>query len=249
MTTYGQFALLYDELMKEAPYDAWYHVTVQATEGKKVHSVLDLGCGTGEITLRLATQFPRIYGVDLSNDMLTIARKKAELKRANITWVQQDIRFLEGFKNIDLVVSYCDVINYIVEQDELKKVFQHVYDSLTPGGTFIFDIHSMDYVKNKLWNNTFAYSGETLAYIWDCFPGNEAGEMFHEMTFFYQNEAKNDTYLRFDETHHQRTFPIETYIHLLKEIGFQKIKTFADFSYEIEISQDKGERIFFVLEK
>lgn len=248
MIAYKNFALLYDKLMQDAPYDDWLQFTKDIVQNQEVTKLVDLGCGTGELTLRLAQDNLDIYGVDLSADMLAIAEQKALHQRVDVTWIKQDIRTLQGFTNVDLVISYCDVINYIVEKSDVKKVFANVYDSLSRDGLFIFDVHSMHHVRENLTNETFAFTDDSLAYIWDCFPGEIAGEMYHEMTFFYEDEATG-SYKRIDESHHQRTYKVNTYVDLLREVQFQNINVYADFSIENEFCEQKSERIFIVAKK
>lgn len=249
MSHYKDFAILYDDLMAEAPYEDWVRFTKHFIENKKVHSFLDLGCGTGEITLQLAKNIPVVYGVDLSAHMLAIARKKAEINKQNITWIQQDIRYLEGFSNVDLCVSYCDVMNYIVHESDLQRTFELVYASLADDGLFIFDVHSLYHVENNLIKETFAHATDSMAYIWDCFPGDHPGEMYHEMTFFYENKKDGNTYARIDEVHHQRTFSVETYLKLLEGAGFNQLHVFSDFSTKTTYTSEKAERIFFIAYK
>ncbi|HZW67669.1 MAG TPA: class I SAM-dependent methyltransferase [Pseudogracilibacillus sp.] len=249
MTSYENFALVYDRLMKNAPYDEWLQFTNHFIKNKQINSVVDLGCGTGEITLRLAEQNRQLFGVDLSADMLSIAEQKAIDLAKQVNWIKQDIRELEGFTNIDLCVSYCDVINYITAEEDLDRVFHHVYESLSDQGIFIFDVHSMEHVNKNLTNQTFTYTAEDVAYIWDCEPGECDGEMYHEMTFFYKNSTKSNTYTRIEESHYQRTFPVETYVDLLTQANFSHIELYGDFSIENEFSEQDSERIFIIARK
>lgn len=246
---YNNFALLYDDLMKDAPYDQWTQFTLKILRNRQVNQVVDLGCGTGEITLRLAEQEYSLFGVDVSPDMLAIAEQKALQNNKEITWIKQDIRTLEGFSNIDVFISYCDVINYIVEKSDVKRVFTNVYDSLSSGGLFIFDVHSLNHVEQNLTNNTFTYVDESLAYIWYCVSGDEKGEMYHDMTFFYKENENDPQYNRIDELHHQRTYSVDTYINLLKDVQFKNIKVYSDFLLEKQFSERQSERIFIVAEK
>lgn len=249
MSIYTNFALLYDELMSNAPYDEWIRFTNHLIGKKNVNKIVDLGCGTGEITIRLAKQYQEVYGVDRSTAMLTIAQQKAfEKNVSHIIWIEQDIRKLSGFANIDLFISYCDVINYIVDVKDLQKLFQNIYHRLAEGGLFLFDVHSLEYVKHSLVDHTFTYKDEHVAYIWDCIAGEEEGEMYHDMTFFYRNDYTS-TYERFDELHHQRTYDIATYEYLLKRANFKKIEFYSDFSIENSFSETNSERIFIVAEK
>ncbi len=146
---------------------------------------MDLGCGTGEIAIRLSDLGYDVTGVDYSTEMLTAAAQKALNRNKKISWIKQDIRELEGFNEIDLMVSYCDVINYITEKEDLLDVFKHVHASLSEQGMFIFDIHSIYYAEDKLINHTFADVTEDIAYIWECEQGEKRGEMYHYLTFFF----------------------------------------------------------------
>lgn len=246
MTVYGNFALLYDELMKDAPYDKWVKLTKKIIEGRDISSIVDLGCGTGEITIRLAEQGRQLYGVDLSAEMLAIAEQKKVPNGADITWIKQDIRSLQGFSDIDLCISYCDVMNYIVSKSDVEKVFNNVYESLSEDGLFIFDVHSMNHAKQNMTNETFTYTDDDLAYIWYCSPGESVGELYHDMTFFYKENSESSHFHRIEESHHQRTYPVEMYVELLKSVQFRDICVFGDFLMKNEFCEKNSERIFII---
>ncbi|GEN31039.1 ubiquinone/menaquinone biosynthesis C-methylase UbiE [Cerasibacillus quisquiliarum] len=245
---YQNLAYFYDSFMSDAPYDLWVDFTKQITKKVgKVNKIIDLGCGTGEISLRLAREGYQLIGVDLSHDMLAVAQQKASQAQLQIHWVHQDIRALEGFNDIDMIVSYCDVINYLTTAEDVRLVFKHVHKSLRKGGLFIFDIHSLYHVNNNLINHTFAYVDDKMSYIWHCSPGEEKGEMYHDLTFFIQDEDKQ--YTRYDEMHHQRTLSIEHYQQLLKQTGFKIKNIYSDFSIENKFSEVEAKRIFIIAEK
>ncbi len=248
MTNYIQFAQVYDAFMQNAPYDEWVSFTeeVCAARSYKPTTIIDLGCGTGELSLRLAQQGYQVTGIDVSANMLTVADQKAKKQSLPITWVQQDLRTMEGFSEMDLAISYCDVINYITEQDELKQVMKGVFDSLREGGLFIFDVHAVEYAENYLMDHTFADLDDELAYIWHCFSGETKGDLFHELTFFV-NQGYG--YERFDEDHHQRTYESSIYVDLLKETGFSNIEIFYDFQLKNEKQEQINERMFIVAKK
>src|SRR5690625_4574658 len=146
---YGQFAYVYDELMKHAPYDRWTTFTTNVLKkyGVSPNTIVDLGCGTGELAIRLALKGYEMIGVDQSNDMLTAASSKAYDENLHIQWIKQDIRELSGFESTDVFISFCDVLNYVTELKDLQTIFEHVYESLTDGGLFVFDFHSIYYAK------------------------------------------------------------------------------------------------------
>lgn len=246
---YRHMAYYYDQLMKDAPYDKWINFTTSVFENyqQPIKLVADLGCGTGEITTRLAKQNYHMYGVDYSSDMLTCADQKAQHKQVQVEWLKQDLRALTGLEGLDAVISYCDVINYITSEADLNNVFQRIYHSLSPEGIFIFDVHSLNYVNNFLTNNTFAHVTDDFSYIWFCVEGEANGEIYHELTFYAQ--ADQDKFIRFDESHHQRTYPPLFYKQLLSHIGFESIHVHTDFSLNEQHLNEDADRIFFVAEK
>ncbi|WP_029329095.1 class I SAM-dependent DNA methyltransferase [Lentibacillus jeotgali] len=242
---YHQMAHYYDLLMEDAPYDKWIAFTEQIIQqsGKSVESIIDLGCGTGQITTRLARAGYRMIGVDNSSDMLSIADQRASAENMTVQWLQQDLRTLTGIENQDMAVSYCDVLNYITEVDELYTVFENIAGILKPGGLFIFDIHSLHHVENNLVNQTFAEVSDDVSCIWFCLEGDNRGEMYHDLTFFVENEH-DGRYARFEEWHHQQTFQVDFYKRLLNETGFEIQRLYGDFSLEESDVDDQAERIF-----
>lgn len=244
---YQLMAKVYDQFMGEAPYDNWVSFTEEVIKRFNLTNptIADLGCGTGEITVKLANTYA-VTGVDYSSDMLTIAEQKAVEHEVKVHWINQDLRELNGLTNIDLAISYCDVINYITTVDEISDVFRNVGQALKDEGLFLFDVHSLRHVEENLIGNTFTDVTENSAYIWDCFAGENQGEMFHELTFFVSN---GEGYSRFDETHHQQTFSIEVYNEILKNTGFEILSICADFSLENDFSEEDAERIFIIARK
>lgn len=247
--TYKNFALIYDELMDHAPYDKWATLTIEMIKkfNQDVQTVVDLGCGTGEVAIRLAQKGYDVYGVDISSDMLAIAMDKSLQKKIDIQWIKQDILQFSSFSEIDMVISYCDVFNYITSERDLLISFENVYNCLSDGGLFLFDIHSNDYALNELRNNTFTSRDDDVSYIWECESGSHEGELIHYLTFFVRN---NDGYYdRYDEIHHQTVYSIDVYEKLLKEANFTVLHIFSDFSFNKENEFENAERIFILAKK
>ncbi|MCG5103108.1 class I SAM-dependent DNA methyltransferase [Oceanobacillus alkalisoli] len=241
---YGRMAEIYDHLMNHAPYDKWVDFTEEIIRSSDidVKRIADLGCGTGEITTRLATKGYEMVGVDYSAEMLSYAEHKSSTNMITIDWLHQDIRELSGLTGYDLAISYCDVINYITEPADISQTFQHVFDMLKRGGLFLFDVHHLPFIMDFYVNETFAEVTDEVSYIWFCIPGEEVGEMYHDLTFYYLQDGK---YERFDEEHHQRTFSIKFYKEILQRIGFENVKVYADFEVNDENIDDDTARIFF----
>ena len=127
MEAYSSFAQVYDLFMDNVPYEEWSRYLIsllkeyQVTDG----TVVELGCGTGKMTRLLADAGYDMVGVDNSAEMLEIAgERQEEEERNDILYLLQDMRELELFGNIRAVVSVCDSMNYIMEPEDLKKVFE-----------------------------------------------------------------------------------------------------------------------------
>lgn len=247
--SYQQFAYIYDELMEDAPYDEWVKITRYFMEKyiPQPSHIVDLGCGTGEIAVRLAKQGYKVTGVDLSEEMLALAQHKSN-NVDGIQWICQDIRKLEGFRDIPLILSYCDVLNYILEEQELEETFQKVFQSLENNGLFIFDVHSPYYIQQVVSNQTFTQVGDEVSYVWICEEGSVPLEVTHDLTFFVQTNQEKSLYERYDEEHTQKTYPLSTYEALLKKVGFQILDIFGDFNVE-QIPREEDHRLFFVCQK
>ncbi|WP_077330210.1 class I SAM-dependent DNA methyltransferase [Virgibacillus siamensis] len=243
--SYQKLANLYDKLMDDAPYNQWIEFTgeIFSRTGSDVQTIADLGCGTGQIASLLAHEGYDVIGVDNSADMLSVAQQRAQQENLAIQWIQQDLRQLQGLQNLDAAVSYCDVINYITDEDEVRTVFERVAKSLKPGGLFLFDIHSVNHVEQFYVNQTFADVQDDVSYIWFCTPGENQGEMYHDLTFFVSDGEKYD---RFEELHHQQTYYVEFYKKLLHESGFKLCGLHADFSVTADFDEENAERIFII---
>lgn len=246
--TYENFAALYDELMRDVPYDQWVNFVKKQKEalGLSGKKFLDLACGTGELSLRLAREGFDVTGVDLSTEMLTIAQEKAERSGQRLFLVQQDMTEIEGIGEFDMVGIFCDSLNYLQSEAAVKKTFERVYYHLIPGGIFIFDVHSLYKMSELFINQTYAFNGVEISYIWQCFEGEHPYSVEHELTFFKLN-PNTAQYQRYDELHFQRTFPIDYYVQWLRNAGFDILSVTADFTnHEPE---KESERIFFTAQK
>ena len=246
--TYGEFAYLYDYLMGDAPYERWNQFVKKkvARYGRKeTRRLLDIGCGTGELSVNLARNGFQVTGVDLSEDMLAVAQAKAEEKGVNVEFFQQNMTELEGFEPFDCAVIFCDSLNYLQSEDEVKQTFRRIYEHLNEGGLLLFDVHSVYKMEYIFLNKTFASNEEEISYIWNCFPGKYPYSVEHELTFFVRDAS--GMYQRFDELHVQRTYKTSQYADWLASSGFEIMEITADFTDHLPT--DTSERIFFVAKK
>lgn len=246
--TYARFAYLYDDLMKDVPYQDWVHfLDVQKTRyGVSGKKILDLACGTGELSVRLAAEGYEVTGVDLSLDMLAVAQEKAAEKGLQLFLIEQDMAQLEGLEQYDVVGIFCDSLNYLQTEEEVLSTFAGVWSHTKKGGLLLFDVHSLFKMNELFTDQTYAYNGDKISYIWQCFAGSHPYSVEHELTFF-ELEPANGLYRRYDELHFQRTFPIAQYEEWLRMSGFEILAVTADF--QDQEPSETSERIFFTARK
>lgn len=151
---YQGFASVYDELMSHAPYDQWtkWIETSLPEKGR----ILDLACGTGEISIRLAEKGFEVTGIDLSEEMLSYAQQKVSSNQP-ILFLQQDMREITGFDGqFDAVAICCDSLNYLKTKNDVIETFKSVFRVLKPEGILLFDVHSSYKIAEVFPDSTFA---------------------------------------------------------------------------------------------
>lgn len=243
---YMGFAYVYDRLMEDVDYEEWSNYVQEMMQNniENPKKILELACGTGNITIPLAKKGYDIIGLDISEDMLTVAKGKSIEKGLDILFIQQDMVFLEVEAKYDCILSMCDGINYIVDIEDLAQVFDGVYRALQDDGAFIFDISSHYKLKNILGTNTFGENLEDLCYLWENYFDEDTKTLEMDLTFFIK-EGKH--YKKEEEYHIQRAYEVDELITILKQSKFKDIKAYDAFSYNMP--NEKSERIFIIAKK
>ena len=169
MEAYTSFAYVYDTFMDNVPYGEWArHIREKLCEhGVTDGIVLDLGCGTGTMTERLAGYGYDMIGVDNSEEMLELAMEKKTESGYDILYLLQDMRGFELYGTVRAVVSVCDSVNYITEPDELEEVFRLVNNYLDPKGIFLFDFNTVYKYRDVIGDSTIAEDRGVCSFIWD----------------------------------------------------------------------------------
>ncbi|QCT75885.1 class I SAM-dependent methyltransferase [Macrococcoides canis] len=229
---------MYDRFMYDQPYDTWAQIVQQYIPVSG--SILDVATGTGKL-LQLVTAGEKV-GVDLSEDMLAVAEHNVE----HAQFLVQDMTELNLARTFDTITCLCDSLNYLQDEDAVAHTFQNVYTHLKHEGTFIFDVHSVQKFERYFNNTTYSDDLSDIVYIWHAIEGETPLSVYHDMTFFVSDGTRYD---RFDESHEQRTFPIDFYKEQLKAAGFEVEKVFFDFDEAQVTETDEVERVFFIAKK
>ncbi|HAP15083.1 MAG TPA: SAM-dependent methyltransferase [Lactococcus sp.] len=240
--SYEEFARVYDSVMDEELYDLWFDFS-QRHFPAKTQNIMELACGTGILSIRFSQAGYEVTGVDLSEEMLTIADKRARQLGEHIIFVTGDMRELSGEAKFDVVTCYSDSLCYMTNISEVQRVFDGVYESLNEEGVFIFDVHSTYQVGSVFPGYSYHENDEDFAFLWDSFEGDYPHSVVHELTFFVKDSEGR--FVRKDEVHQERTYPIKEYLKGLQQ--FSKVEVYADF--QDEKPDEESLRWFFVCKK
>ena len=243
---YQSLAPLYDSLMKNVDYRKWVHLIEELfqTHGKKPKTIVDLACGTGGVTNLLAAGGYQVTGVDISEDMLYVAREKARRSGLQVSYVCQDMSKLTLHRPVDAVLCMCDGFNYILTEEKLKQTLERVHRYLNPGGILVFDISSYYKLSSVLGNRVMADTNEDVSLIWLNHFDKEAQLLEMNLTFF---EKQDELYRRTEETHIQRAWHMDIMMEILNSCGFFAVVTYAPNG--LAAPTKRSHRIYFSAEK
>lgn len=250
MEAYTDFASVYDELMDNTPYEQWCDniVKVLGEYGINDGLVLDLGCGTGSLTQLLAAKGYDMIGVDYSEEMLNIACQKREKSGYDILYLNQDMREFELYGTVHAIVSICDSINYLLEDEDVVTCFKLVNNYLDPKGIFFFDFNTNYKYETIIGDRVIAETRDDCSFIWENFYDPEEMMNEYDLTVFVrENEEKPDTFRRFQETHFQRGYTLEEMRGFIEEAGLVFLKAYdADTLEEVT---PQSQRIYCVAQE
>ena len=234
--SYENFAYYYDSLMDPQFYNDYEEFI---NEHCDFHEVLELGCGTGEMAIRLSQKNKKVFATDISDDMLNVTKQKAMYKNVDLLLQKVDMRDFSTSYPVDLILCLCDSLNYLLEPQDILDTFINVYHSLKHDGTFIFDIDSL-YKMNNILNN-YQENEEDDDFLFQWHIEHIDNGFIHHYVYIH-DKIENEIV---EEHHYQKTFAIEQYLEWLKEAGFIHIDYYSDFNEY----KEECERIIFVCRK
>lgn len=230
---YDTLANYYDELVKDdeatKAWVSWIEAFV------KTGSLLDLACGSAEITIALAKDGFKVSGLDLSEQMIDHA--KAKEGAASLDLRVGNMLDLSKLGQFDSISCLCDSFNYLLDKADVETFFKEVHDHLTVGGHFFMDMHSMDRLIEfeEPFNETGHF--DDCDYQWEI--NSEDDYIYQEFAFYPEN---GNMIL---ERHIQRVYDPAWIKELLSKY-FDVISVRTDFELE---GVQEGEKIFYVCQK
>ncbi len=244
---YNNFSYVYDYFMDNIPYDEWVENILEIFHNNHFtpRSILDLGCGTGELTSKLQTLGFNMSGIDLSKDMINVAKQKSIDNKQDIQYTVQNMVDFTLNNNVDAMISTCDSYNYILDDNDLLKSFKRVYKYLNDNGMFIFDMNTEHYFKETLGECMYSDVALDSAYIVENKYSQIEKINTYELNLFVEN--KNGSYDRNIEIHKEKARSIDEVCNLLNRSNFQCLHILD--TETLDCATSTSDRIYFVCVK
>lgn len=228
---YNEFAYFYDELNSAADYDALYTYVKKSLDKYGIHDgiVVDLGCGTGDLTLMLTQAGYDMIGVDQSEQMLAVLREKAdELELSGqLLLLQQDILHLDLYGTIRAAISTFDTYNHIGPKKYFEQAIEKAAFFMEKDGVFLFDLNTPYKHKEILSNNVFELDGPDATCRWE----NRYDEKEEKVTISIQIDYL-DTGEQFFESFEEYSYPLEYVQQVLNRYGFRMVEVCDGETFE-----------------
>lgn len=228
---YGSVAEFYDALNADFDYQAYAsYIVGQIRANEKINSslVLDLACGTGKMTFLLREHGYNMTGVDISEEMLGVARDICYDKGIDdVLLLCQGMQNFELYGTVDACVCCLDSLNYLTKIDDLKKCLALVHNYLIPDGVFVFDINTPYRFENVYAQNAYILECEDALLAWQNDYNKKSKLCRFYLSLFEENE--NGSYTRYDEVQTERCYSKKQILDALSEAGFEIISIHGDF--------------------
>ncbi|MBQ9744240.1 MAG: class I SAM-dependent methyltransferase [Clostridia bacterium] len=247
MEQYSFLAGVYDSLNSDFDYEGYAdYIDSEIRKYEKIRSslVLDLACGTGKITFALRDRGYDMTGVDLSEDMLSVARDICyENDITDILWLCQSMQSFELYGTVDACVCCLDSLNYLTSYEDIKKCFSLVHNYLIPDGVFIFDMNTPYKFENTYGNNAYVLEDESSLVAWQNEYNKKTGICKFYLNIFVENQ--DGTYTRYDEVQREKCYSLQRIKRALSDCGFEIIRICGDTNGK-ELT-DSDERCYFTV--
>jgi SAM-dependent methyltransferase len=198
----------------------------------EVHTVLEIACGTANLTIPLAREGFRMFGLDFSPEMLELARRKTAESQLDIDYLCQDMTLPYPLASLDAVVCFYGGLNFLNTPQLLSQALAAVGKALKPGGLFLFEQYGPALMRSS-------FAGMKAAdfdnfYVVLKSKTDEAGQIEHNVTFFLCQP--DGSYRREDEQHNLRIHPFEEIEQSLGQAGFRLLECNEIYPTQLNIA-------------
>ena len=222
MGAYEALAVSYDRLTNDVDYEATvdFYYEILKQEGLKPRTAVDLACGTGSVTAILARKGLQVIGVDMSEEMLTVASQKA----GDAWFICQRLEELHLPKAVDMAVCALDSLDYITDPKNCREAICRTYKYLNPGGIFIFDVNTPEKLR-AMDGQVFLDEDDDVYCVWRGEFDEETNICSYGMDLF---QRKGNVWERSFEEHCEYAYSADQLVGYLKAAGFTHIRVYGD---------------------
>lgn len=227
--SYDVFSGFYDRLTDNVEYEkrAEYFCRLLSMCDIKSGILLDLGCGTGSMSVKMAQRGFDVIGVDISIGMLGVAQQKMYESGQKILFLNQPMQNIDLYGTVDCAICVLDGINHLDNSDEVRQTFEKVSLFMNKGGAFAFDVNTIYKHKNVLADNAFIYDFDDLFCAWQNNYNEEDNSVDITLDFF---EEEDGIYYRSGENFSEQAYELEKISEWLEQAGFEIIGVFDDLT-------------------
>ena len=230
MNAYHNLAVSYDRLTNDVDYRGivGFYNEILDREGVTPRSAIDLACGTGSVALILAEKLQRVLGVDMSEEMLTVAQQRAMEQEKQPMFICQRLQELSLPRAVDMAVCALDGLDYILDPADCKEAILRVYKALNPGGIFIFDVNTPEKLR-AMDGQVFLDEDDDVYCVWRGEFDEATNICSYGMDLF---QRRGEVWERSFEEHREYAYTVEQLTEYLKAAGFTHIRVYADGKLE-----------------
>lgn len=216
--SYSALACVYEKVMATPEYERWAEYIIELLNEHSLGKTgIDMACGSGYFTRKMAKNGYNVEGVDSSFEMLNEAVTLSRRDGLNIMFLKGDMQSAKSFSKVDFITVINDGINYI-SQEKIEKTFKHFYSLLKKDGVLIFDVSTEYKLKNVIGNNVFSEDDEDSTYVW--FNKYLGDRVQMDISVFLR---QGDVFIKKEETQCQYVHTLLSLEDALKKSGYKSV--------------------------
>ena len=241
---YSELAQIYDHVMRHVDYIRWadYIQSVFTRFEATPKDVLELACGTGAMACILDDRGYRMTGIDRSESMIAVAKRKSVDSRRTIRFQVGDMVRMPVSGSFDAVLCLYDSINYVVDEADIAAMLKGLRRVLNADGLFVFDVCTEINSRRYFHNQVDQESKGDFSYVRRCEYVPETRIQINEFQFTFNREGKRYSTR---ERHEQRIYPVARLKEICQESGYRVLGAFDGFSFEE--ASEKSNRVHYVV--
>lgn len=236
---YSVLAPVYDRLNDTVDYSKWADFIIRSFEKfaeKKISSVLDMGCGTGSMTIELARRGYDMTALDLSEEMLAEADQRLRDEGFDsVLFINGDMSSFELYGTVDAVVCCLDGINHLEHREDLYACFALVANYLEKGGVFVFDVNTPYRFKTTYADRDYILEDDGVMCCWRNRLNKKGDVVDFCLTVFEENP--DGTWTRTDGIERERAYGLKALKNALEKCGMELVSVSSDYDFSSPVPE------------